>query len=93
MAILIPTGFDLASGSPLDTRTQVLDNTTRDAIDPNVRYEGLFVYVTSINTNYQLQGGILDVNWVEVAGAGGSGVTRAELADDNETININAGYF
>lgn len=54
-----PTG----SGSGILT---VADITARNAIVSGDRYDGLIVYVISEKNNYQLQGGILNTNWVDL---------------------------
>jgi len=64
MSIPISSNFNLAAQLPLDARTVVTDITARDLIPSIQRYEGMIVYVTDINTNYQLQGGVTNVDWV-----------------------------
>jgi len=70
----IPLGsnFQLNSQLPLDARTVVADITARDAIPSGQRYRGLTVYVLSDSTNYQLQAGITNGDWIALADAGGS---------------------
>jgi len=65
MSIPISSNFNLSTQLPLDARTVVADITTRDLIPSIQRYEGMIVYVTDINTNYQLQGGVTNVDWVD----------------------------
>jgi len=65
MSIPISSNFNLSTQLPLDARTVVADITARDLIPSIQRYEGLIVYVTDTNTNYQLQGGIDNTDWVE----------------------------
>jgi len=43
---------------------QVTDITARDAITTERRIIGMLCYVISENKTYQLQGGILNTNWV-----------------------------
>jgi len=66
----IPLGsnFQLNSQLPLDARTVVATLAARDAMPSGQRYQGLTVYVTANSTNYQLQGGILNTNWVAIGG-------------------------
>lgn len=64
MSIIISSNFLLESQLPLDARTVQADLTARDAIPVNRRYDGLFVYLTSTNQTWQLQGGITNSDWV-----------------------------
>lgn len=73
MSITVASNFAVSTTLPLDARTQVADQTARDAILAGVRYEGLIVYSIADGTNYQLVGGIANGDWVELAGAGGGG--------------------
>lgn len=73
MGIVVASNFDLQTTLPLDSRTVVADTTARDAIPSGVRYEGLIVYVTADETNYQLVGGITNSDWQELSGSGGGG--------------------
>jgi hypothetical protein len=73
MAIALSTNFLLGSQLPLDARTVVANTTARDAIPAIQRYNGLIVYTVTGTKNYQLQGGILNANWVDMSlGAGSS---------------------
>lgn len=72
MSININSNFLLSTQLPLDARTVVFDVTARNAIPSIQRYDGLEVYLTSTSQTYQLQGGILDANWVLINTAGGS---------------------
>ena len=71
-SIPLSSNFLLGSSLPLDGRTVVTDNTARDAIPSGQRYEGLTVYSVGSHTNYQLQGGILNADWVAAGGGGGT---------------------
>jgi hypothetical protein len=44
----------------------VVDTTARDAIPPNYRKVGMVVTTSVSNNQYQLQGGILNANWVQL---------------------------
>jgi hypothetical protein len=57
------TNFRIVTGLPVDSRMVVNDLTARDTIHPYFRYEGLIVYVISTQINYQLVGGITNLNW------------------------------
>ncbi len=80
MGIVLASNFDVNTGLPLDSREKVADNTARDAIGSGVRYEGMTVYVVATAKNWQLQGGILNANWVQPSGAD---ATKANLAGGN----------
>jgi uncharacterized protein (TIGR02145 family) len=66
MGINISSNFNLNTARPLDSRTVKADLTARDAIVPTLRYSGLRVYVTAEDKNYQLIGGITNLDWIEV---------------------------
>ena len=68
--IEIGTNFELIAPLPIDTRIALSDTIVRNSI--YWRYEGLKVFTLSDTTNWQLQGGVADSNWVKVSGAGGS---------------------
>lgn len=70
--ITLASGFNRTSATPLDLYSTVADLAARNAIPSGVRYEGMLVYVESEETNYQLVGGILDANWTELSGGGGT---------------------
>ena len=72
MGIVLGSNFDVQTILPLDSRDVAADITARNAIVSGRRYQGLSVYVVADSKTYQLQGGILNANWVEV-GSGGSG--------------------
>lgn len=74
MGIVLASNFDLQTGLPLDSRLVVADLTARDAISPLVRYQGMLVYVVASQTNFQLVGGIDNLDWQELSGSGGGGV-------------------
>ncbi len=70
--IPLSSQFNLSAQLPLDSRIVVSNITERDAIDSVQRYEGLQCYVTADSKNYQLVGGIDNLNWVELNSGGGS---------------------
>lgn len=70
MGIALGSNFTVNTALPLDDREVVADTTARDALSALRRYEGLTVYVTADATNYQLQGGITNSDWVDVGGGG-----------------------
>lgn len=74
MGIKLASTFDRQSQQPLDGSLYVFDDTARDAIVAGIRYEGMTVFVTSTNSNYQLRGGIANINWTDT-NASTSGVT------------------
>ena len=49
---------------------EVADETARNAIPPNRRREGMTCYTASDQQTWQLQGGILDINWTNITGSG-----------------------
>lgn len=72
MGITLGSNFTVNTALPLDDRMTVADTTARDAIDAGRRFIGLTVHCLSDSKNYQLQGGILNANWVELPSAGTS---------------------
>jgi hypothetical protein len=85
MGIPLAIGFDVGSPIPLDSRDVVATIAARDAIPAGRRYQGMAVHVLDDGTgspmNFQLIGGIADINWLEFAGggSGGSGVGSDEV--------------
>lgn len=77
MGITLASNFDVNAALPLDSRLVVADTTARDAIVAGRRYQGLVVYSIADTKSYQLQGGILNANWVEF-GSTGAAVTYVE---------------
>lgn len=55
--------FDRAFNEPIETNRQVNFISDRDAIPTNRRWEGMKVYVISEGKDYQLIGGIDNLNW------------------------------
>lgn len=85
MGIQIASNFDVFAALPIDSRMVSADLAARDAIDAAVRYEGLIVYVLADQTNYQLQGGTGNGDWVAIGGGGIT--TTAEFYVDGGTGN------
>lgn len=69
MSQQINDNFQLLAGLPIDDRIQKPTISARDAISSTRRFQGLQCYVVQTNTLYQLQGGILNSNWIGIAGA------------------------
>jgi len=80
MGIPLSSNFDVGSAIPLDARAVANDEAHRNSIPAGSRYEGLIVYVIAGATNFQLQGGITDLDWVNISG-GGSGSQVTKVAD------------
>jgi len=87
-SIPVSSNFLLTAQLPLDARTVVTDSTARDAIPAGQRFDGLEVYLTATSQTYQLQGGILNANWVLVTGTGGSVAFSAITSGTNTTANM-----
>lgn len=69
MSQQINDNFQLLAGLPLDDRNAKPTIAERDAISSNRRFQGLWCFVVQTQTLYQLQGGVLNTNWVGIAGA------------------------
>lgn len=69
MAITINTGFNVTTGSPLDGRTQVANQSARLDLPSGVLYPGLVVYEIDTQKNYQYIGGnnTEEENWKEIS--------------------------
>lgn len=91
MGIALGSNFTLNTALPLDDRMTVPNLIARDAIPALRRFEGMIVYVKSEQTNFQLIGGILDSNWIELSGSGGgsgsTGVNTGKLFLVNDSVN------
>ena len=91
MGILINTGFDLGSSSPIDNRT--VKNTTdeRDAlISDGLVYENLKVYCKDTQTEYRWNGAA----WEEVGtGSSGGGTTDIDLSDYYTKTEVNNDFL
>ena len=88
MAINIGSNFLLGSGIPLDGRTVVADTTARDAIPVIERYDGLIVYTTTGSKNYQLRGGVLNANWVDITSGAVVPAALTKTDDTNVTLTL-----
>lgn len=86
MGIPLAIGFDVGSPIPLDSRDVVATIAARDAIPAGQRYAGMSVHVLDDGTgspmNFQLIGGIANINWLEFAGGGGGGISEWVAATD-----------
>lgn len=60
--------FDRVISQPIETNRQVATLTARNAIPAGKRWEGMQVYVIADSTTYELNGGILNANWIEKGG-------------------------
>lgn len=69
MSQQINDNFQVLAGLPIDDRIQKPTISARDAISSTRRFQGLKCFVVQTQTEYQLQGGILNSNWVGIAGA------------------------
>lgn len=88
MAINIGSNFLLGSGIPLDGRTVVADTTARDVIPAIERYDGLIVYTTTGSKNYQLRGGVLNANWVDITSGAVVPAALTKIDDTNVTLTL-----
>ncbi len=85
MPAYVPNNFDIGAAAPADSRVVKTTTVERDAIPSGVRFEGLAVYVVLDTITYQLQGGITNSDWVEIAGGSGGADSLINLND----VNIN----
>jgi len=83
--INVSTNFGINAPLPIDARFQMENTTARDAIPASKRYEGLVVYITSNQTNYQLVGGITNSNWF-LFGEVGGGSLYPDSVSNVETV-------
>jgi len=68
MSQQINDNFQLLAALPIDDRNMKPTIAERDAISPTRRFQGLQCFVQQTQTLYQLTGGILNTNWVGIAG-------------------------
>lgn len=80
--INLGSSFNVQGQLPLDIRQKVADLTERDAIIPDVRWEGMRVYVVSEGKSYFLVGGIDNANWEEGGSGLGGGVGGTQWETD-----------
>lgn len=62
----IVSQFDRKFAAPIEINRQVATIAQRNAIPSGVRWEGMLVYVTTDQANYQLIGGLTDAFWQDV---------------------------
>jgi hypothetical protein len=79
MSQQINDNFQLLAGLPIDDRNVKATITDRDAISSTRRFQGLQCFVQQTQTLYQLQGGILNSNWVGIAGANSSNALESVI--------------
>ncbi len=72
MGIALAANFTVNTALPIDDRFVFADITARDALSALRRYEGMIVYVSSLDSVYLLKGGILNANWAPLKGGSGS---------------------
>lgn len=68
MAIPFEDSIIRTTASPKFTDDKFANVAARDAFSATLRYESMVVYCVAEKKNYQLQGGILNTNWVEFGG-------------------------
>ena len=84
--IPLALNFSPVINQPLDNRSVVDTLPARNAIPPVSRYEGMKVFVEDTGINYQLIGGILDGNWVNLnADIPLTAVTSLQAIDGDST--------
>ena len=87
MAITTPQGIDLQAPEPLELKSVKATITDRNNISLVTRYEGLRVYVSETKTNYQLQNGITDGDWVTLGVMDYSQLyTKVQLQTPGESV-------
>lgn len=72
MAILIGSNFSVSTNLHIDDRAIMATTAARDGIPAGRRYLGMQVFVEENSTNYQLLGGLENINWVKISDADGS---------------------
>ena len=68
MAQQINDNFNLLAGLPIEKDMQKPTIGERDSINSTKRWQGMTCFVVQTQTLYQLQGGVLNTNWVGIAG-------------------------
>ena len=72
MPELLGYQFDRTYAGAIERYRKVATIAERDAIPTGKRWEGMLCYVTGETKDYQLRGGITNVEWEEVATGGGN---------------------
>jgi len=88
MAIPISVNFDLSAGLPIDSKVVQATTASRNAIPLYQRYEGMVVYVGANEINYQLVGGIADINWQPFSAQSASYALTADTASYIDAVNV-----
>src|SRR6478736_7740498 len=68
MAQQINDNFNMLAGLPIEKDMQKPTIGERDSINSTKRWQGMTCFVVQTQTLYQLQGGVLNTNWVGIAG-------------------------
>ena len=84
----LSTNFTLNTALPLDDRAQVTNLTARNALPALRRWEGMLVYVKSEKKHFTLVDGIADINWTELSGSGGGGISEWEPSTDYKSKDL-----
>lgn len=82
MGIPLNSSFDRGAGVPIDSSLILVDLADLLTFPDGLRYEGMQVYVEEDASNWQLQGGIDDADWVEL-GSDPNAVVGPALNDDS----------
>ena len=69
MAELLGYQFERVYAGAIERYRQVATIAERDAIPTGIRYEGLKCYVTGEDEDYQLRGGLTNIDWLVPGGA------------------------
>ena len=75
MAQEINDNFDVLAGLPIERKYRQITITERDNIPITSRYTGMLCFVNQTKVLYILIGGVENVNWQAINGAGGSAGT------------------
>ncbi len=81
MAELLGYQFDRTFALPIERYRQVATIAERDAIPTGKRWEGMLCYVKGDTTDYQLTGGLTNLDWL-TAGSGAYFDTTIDDSDD-----------
>ena len=73
MGIELGSSFTRKAAIPLDDSIIIALLANLTTVPTGIRFEGMIVYCKEDKKNYQLAGGIADVNWTAIAGGSGGG--------------------